>query len=127
MYLNLNFIFRYIWSSFENKKISSLVSGLDKSSLVLSTHEKKFSKDSETGKKLREVAQSFENTMGQHDLWAWKFYSCEALTLANLFFQYFMTNKFLGGEGYFQKVALQGWVADEHEAVLPITGSCFIK
>ena len=87
---------------------------------------KKFSKDSDIGQKLKKVVDAFEETKGQHHLWAWKFYACEFLTLANLFFQYFITNKFLGGDDNFQKVALGGLNTEENVSVLPITGLCHI-
>ena len=113
--------FRYLWSCWENNKISSLVSGLDKTSLVRGTH------DEIDNSKLEKAVENFYNTRGQHDVWAWKFYTCEFLTLANLFFQYFITNRFLQGEDHFQKVALQGWNIQEHVSALPITGLCHIK
>ena len=112
--------FRYLWSSWENNKISSLVSGLDKTSLVRGTH------DEIDNSKLEKAVENFYNTRGQHDVWAWKFYTCEFLTLANLFFQYFITNRFLQGKDHFQKVALQGWNIQEHVSALPITGLCHI-
>ena len=121
------FDFRYLWSSWENNKISSLVSGLDKTNLVRGTH------DEIDNSKLEKAVENFYNTRGQHDVWAWKFYTCEFLTLANLFFQYFITDKFLQGEDhfqkvdYFQKVALQGWNTKAHVSVLPVTGLCYIK
>jgi len=121
------YIPKYLWSSWENGKISSLVSGLDKASIVQGTHEKKFSTDSETGQKLKQVVQAFEDTKGQHDFWAWKFYVCEILLLVNLIFQYFITSKFLQGEDHFRKVALQGWNTQEHVSVLPITGLCYVQ
>ena len=116
---------RYLWSSWENGKISSLVSGLDKISLVQGTQDEEQTK--EAGQKLVQLRKAFDNTKGQHDFWAWKFYACELLTLANLFFQFFITNKFLQGDGHFRQVALQGWNMEEHVSVLPITGLCHIK
>ena len=113
--------FRYLWSCWENNKISSLVSGLDKTSLVRGTH------DEIDNSKLEKAVENFYNTRGQHDVWAWKFYTCEFLTLANLFFQYLITNRFLQGEDHFQKVALQGWNIQEHVSALPITGLCHIR
>ena len=116
--------FRYLWSSWENNKISSLVSGLDKTSLVRGTH------DEIDNSKLEQAVKTFYDTRGQHDFWAWKFYACEFLTLANLFFQYFITNKFLQGGldgNHFRLVALQGWNLQEHVSALPITGLCHIQ
>ena len=113
---------RYLWSNWENGKIKSLVEGLDKSSLIHGTHEEKFSKDSERGKKLKKVAQVFEEMKGHHDFWAWKFYFCEFLTLVNLIFQYLVTDIFL--HDHFQIVALGGLNTDEHVSMMPITGTC---
>jgi len=113
---------KYLWSTWENGKISSLVNGLDKTSLVKGIHD-----ENDAGDKLKQLVENLVNTKGQHDIWAWKFYGCELLTLANLFLQYFITNKFLQGDGHFRQVALQGWSSEEHVSVLPITGLCYIK
>ena len=104
----------------ENGKIKSLVNGLDRSSLVHGIHE--VSKGSAGGQKLKKVVEAFEKTKGQHDLWAWKFYFCEFLTLVNLYLQYTVTNVFL--EDHFNLVAIGGLKTDEHVSVMPITGSC---
>ena len=99
---------------------------MDETSLVRGIH------DEINTDRLQQVVKAFK-TKGQHDFWAWKFYACECLTLANLFFQYFITDKFLQGEDhfqkvdYFQKVALQGWNTKAHVSVLPVTGLCYIK
>ena len=95
---------------------------MDRTSLVKGIYD-----ENDAGDKVKQVVETLANTKGQHDTWAWKFYGCELLTLANLFFQYFITNKFLQGEDHFRQVALQGWNMEEHVSVLPITGLCHIK
>ena len=99
--------------------------GLERSNLIQGTHERKFAKDSDHGQKLRKVVETFEETKGQHNLWAWKYYACEFLSLANLIFQFVITNIFL--QGHFRAVALDGLNTDEHVSVLPITGSCHLS
>jgi len=116
---------KYLWSNWENGKIKSLVDGLERSNLIQGTHERKFAKDSDHGQKLRKVVETFEDTKGQHNLWAWKYYACEFLTLANLILQFVITDIFL--QGHFRAVALDGLDTDEHVSVLPITGSCHLS
>ena len=97
-----------------------MVDGLDSSSLIQGIDE--VSKDSAGGKKLQILAEAFEESKGQHDFWAWKFYFCEFLTLANLIFQYTITNTFL--VDHLNLVALGGLKTNEHVSVMPITGTC---
>jgi len=85
----LCYIPHYLWKSWENGKIKMMVQDLDQLGL-----------DDPSTKKDRRLASAdyFKRTMGLHQLYVAKYVFCEVLNFANVVFQLYFMNFFLGGE-----------------------------
>jgi hypothetical protein len=77
----------YIWKSTEGGKLSMLVQGLDKETLVMA--------DS-TKDRRRAISDYFIRRLQTHNSYVYKFVFCEVLNLINVVGQVFLMDKFLG-------------------------------
>ena len=114
--------FRYIWGICEGGKIESLVSGLDKSSLIRGLQTQDALSKGDQHDKIKQLIEYWKDGRGSNNVWAAKFYLCELLTIANVFGQLHLTNFFLDGE--FQRIAMQGLNLEENDSVLPVLAEC---
>lgn len=114
----------FFWSLCEEERVKSMVSGLDKKSLVRGMHSPQAFEDpkSDMGKKVSTLINGWTSSMGSNDNWAVKFYIAEVLNLANAIAQFFFTDFFLSG--HFKSVGFNGLFLNEHESVMPIVASC---
>jgi len=114
---------RYLWTIWEQGKVQSLVSGLDKKAMVKGLQtDADFEDGQEDNVKVKKLVNSFRDTRGDHNNWAIKYYVVELMNLFNIVLQYILTDRFLGHQ--FHKVAVWGMEADIHESVLPIVTRC---
>ncbi|TRY75746.1 hypothetical protein TCAL_11109 [Tigriopus californicus] len=113
---------RYLWQIWEQGKIQSLVSGLDRTSLIKGLQSKNELQKGEIKDKIQLMIQYWREAKGTNNLWAIKFYICELLCVLNVVAQFYFTNFFLNGQ--FAQVARQGLNLDENDSILPILAEC---
>ena len=76
---NLQYISRFFWTLCEEDRVKSMVSGLDKKSLVRGMHkpdvfDQKKNPDSEMAKKVTDLISAWMSSRGSNDNWAGTYY-----------------------------------------------------
>ncbi len=105
--------------------MSSLVSGLDRRTLVRGMQTRDALSEGKVGKRLRELLQQWREARGANGAWAAKYYACEVLSMLNVVGQFYLTDLFL--DGHFGRIATEGIGLEEHDSVLPILAECRIS
>lgn len=100
---------RFFWKTKEGGKMTKLVLGLN-SPILGSDEDVQQESGSETektplhggygirNKRIHCLAKYLNDSMGRHGIYAYVYFTCEALNLVNVVGQIFITNAFLGGE-----------------------------
>jgi len=114
----------FFWQLCEEDRVKSMVTGLDKKSLIRGLNNANIFEDDNTteGKKVKNLIGNWRDSMGSNDNWALKFYIAEVMNLANAIAMFFFTDYFL--DGHFKDVGFNGLFLEEHETVMPIVASC---
>ena len=68
--MSLFSVIRYLWQVWENGKVKSLVSGLDKKTLVRGLQTKEAMKSGDLNTKVKELVHYWRDTRGSHNTWA---------------------------------------------------------
>ncbi len=115
---------RYLWQISEGGLVTSLVSGLDRRTLLrgLQTRSALSESGGDLGDAVRALVQHWRQARGANGAWACKLYLCEALCAANALAQFKITDAFL--DGNFRRVASDGAGVEENDSVLPVLAEC---
>ena len=113
---------KYVWQICEEGKLQSLVSGLDRNSLIRGLTSKECP---DMKAKLKDLVQLWRDSKGSNNARALKYYACEALNALNVLAQFYITQAFLRGN--FGRIALDGLEVEEHDSVLPLLAECKLE